>query len=201
MISENKFDMVFDCQKVFKGFMNALARPGRIFSVREQAEKLEGDNRVLMAAALSLLDNRCRYYVYRDEELPEKLRELTMAAETEPKQADYIFVPACKDACSAAGKLLEEAPQGTLPEPHKSAMFLVMLDTLDGNRAIELTGPGINGRIEAHLPEEGEAWLKARDGREYEFPCGVEIIFCTEQGDIMGIPRTVRAGGREAWDM
>ena len=30
MITENQFDMVFDCQQIFKALMNALARPGHI---------------------------------------------------------------------------------------------------------------------------------------------------------------------------
>lgn len=195
MISENGFDMVFDCQKVFKAFMNALARPGRIFSIGEQVEKLEGDNRVLTAAALSLLDNRCRYYVHQDEGLAEQLRELTMAVRSGPETADYIFVPD-NGAVSPSGEmLLEKGKRGTLPEPHKSAVFLVMVESFAGGKKAALTGPGVDGKIEADLPAQAAAWLKERDNQGYEFPCGVEIIFCTGQGELTGIPRSVKAGG------
>ena len=44
MITENQFDMVFDCQQVFKALMNALARPGKIFSISENAEKIGEKN-------------------------------------------------------------------------------------------------------------------------------------------------------------
>lgn len=39
MITENQFDPVFDCQQVFKALMNALARPGKIFSIAENVKK------------------------------------------------------------------------------------------------------------------------------------------------------------------
>ena len=40
MITEARFDPVFDCQQVFKALMNALARPGVVASIRPSIEKL-----------------------------------------------------------------------------------------------------------------------------------------------------------------
>ena len=53
MITENQFDMVFDCQQIFKALMNALARPGHIETMAPQIEKLETDHAALLAAGLT----------------------------------------------------------------------------------------------------------------------------------------------------
>lgn len=44
MVTSNEFDMVFDCQQIFKNVMNALARPGKIFSVTGSVQKITGDH-------------------------------------------------------------------------------------------------------------------------------------------------------------
>ena len=33
MITANEFDLVFDCQQVFKQLMQAMANPGKVFSI------------------------------------------------------------------------------------------------------------------------------------------------------------------------
>ena len=40
MRTENRFDPVFDCQQVFKALMNALAQPGKVFSIEENVKRL-----------------------------------------------------------------------------------------------------------------------------------------------------------------
>ena len=42
MITDQQFHLVFDCQKIFKALMNALARPGQIFNTKESIDKIEG---------------------------------------------------------------------------------------------------------------------------------------------------------------
>ena len=43
MRTENRFDPVFDCQQVFKALMNALAQPGKVFSIEENVKRLVGN--------------------------------------------------------------------------------------------------------------------------------------------------------------
>ena len=40
MITGNQFDNAFDCQKVFKAMMNALAQPGKVFPFAGSAAKI-----------------------------------------------------------------------------------------------------------------------------------------------------------------
>ena len=63
MMTESRFDPVFDCQEVFKALMNAFAQPGKVFSIEKNVEKLEGQCASLTAAAMVLLDNWRSFYV------------------------------------------------------------------------------------------------------------------------------------------
>ena len=56
MRTENRFDPVFDCQQVFKALMNALAQPGKVFSIQENVKRLGGDDAPFRAVALTLLE-------------------------------------------------------------------------------------------------------------------------------------------------
>lgn len=199
MIAQNEFDMVFDCQKTFKNIMNAMARPGVIFSIQESAYKLKSGEKTALAIGLTLLDNRCRYYVLDDSDLAEIIKEQTIAVESEANEADFVFVPYQENG--EESNLLACGKVGTLGQPHKSAMFFVELPCFDGAEKLLLEGPGIDGSREIKLPKEGMKWMKVRLEQQYEFPCGVDILFYTSKGDIMGIPRTVQTGGNQIWDM
>ncbi len=196
MITENQFDMVFDCQQIFKALMNALARPGHIETMAPQIEKLETDHAALLAAGLTLLDNWRSFYVCGDApELAQELKEMTYGVPAEPEKADYVFLPRGYQNQKSIREMLESVKIGTLPEPHKSATLFIELDQLCGGPETTLTGPGINGAITVTLPEEGRQWLVERQAMAFEFPCGVELYFITPQGQIMGIPRKIKVGG------
>lgn len=200
MITENRFDPVFDCQQVFKALMNALARPGKIFSIAENAEKLGGENAPLMAAGLTLLDNWRKFFVCGAPELEEELRQMSYGIPSSVDEADYIFLPKESTGLSVCRQILSQAKIGTLAEPHKSATVFVTVDSLEGGEERELTGPGIDGTIQITLPKEGRMWIEERQQMEFEFPCGIELYFITPQGDLMGIPRKIRIGGENEWD-
>ena len=63
MRTENRFDPVFDCQQVIKALMNALAQPGKVFSIEENVKRLGGNGAPFKAVALTLLDNWRSFYV------------------------------------------------------------------------------------------------------------------------------------------
>ena len=201
MITENQFDMVFDCQQVFKALMNALARPGKIFSISENAEKIGEKNAPLIAAGLTLLDNWKKFFVCDAPQLQEKLHEMSYGQPGTVAEADYIFMPKESTSLSVCRQILSQAKIGTLAEPHKSAAVFVMTDSLEGGEERELSGPGIDGTIRITLPDEGRMWIEERQKMEFEFPCGLELYFVTPKGDLMGVPRKTRIGGVSKWDM
>lgn len=201
MLTDNEFDLVFDCQKVFKGVMNAMAKPGTIISIDEHSSKLAEKDNVALAIAMTFMDNRSTYYVEGNEELTTEIREKTMAVKTGLENADYVIVPDTESAEGHFEQLLACAKTGTLPEPHKSATVMVCLKEFAGENKVVLEGPGINVSREITLPDAGIAWLRKRTEMKYEFPCGTDIVFYTDKGEIMAIPRTTKTGGGLVWDM
>ena len=115
MRTENRFDPVFDCQQVFKALMNALAQPGKVFSIEENVKRLGGNGAPFKAVALTLLDNWRSFYVDGAPALAEELRELTYGVPAPLEEADYLFFPRMGEP----GPVIEKAKPGTLPEPHK----------------------------------------------------------------------------------
>lgn len=191
MIATNRFDPVFDCQKVFKSLMNAMARPGTAFSIAESLEKLGKSDAHVLAVARTLLDNRCRFFVWNDAALTEEIRELTYAVPAPAGEADYLFVPRPEDAAEAVG-LLSAAKTGTLTQPHKSATLLIAQEQLAGDEEVVLSGPGVDGTRALSLPPSGMAWLRARRDMSAELPCGVELYFMTPGGQMVCVPRKTR---------
>lgn len=196
----NEFDMVFDCQKVFKSIMNAMAKPGTVFKIEEQIKKIASDHKAVTAIAMTLMDNRTRFYITNCDELLTDIREKTMAVKSNAENADFLIAVDVENMMDCGTCLLDCAKVGTLPEPHKSATIIVCLDNF-GGETLTLTGPGIDGEKVIGLPESGILWMKKRASKNYEFPCGVDILFCTDKGELMGIPRTVKTGGDLSWDM
>ena len=193
MITSDRFDLVFDCQKVFKQLMDALAMPGKICSIAREGQNLEHPQGVMAAVALTLVDHSCTFAVIRNHSLEEELRQMTYGRPAALEEADYIFLPDSQDMENdQVENTLEKAKKGTLPEPHKSAALFVGIPSLqDGEESI-LTGPGVKGQISIHLPQTGTRWLKIRQEMEIEFPCGVEIYFLTSEGELMAVPRKVK---------
>lgn len=192
MLADNQFDLVFDCQKIFKSVMNAMAKPGTVFSIKEQSDKLEEQNSVPLAIAMTFMDNRCTVYVDRNDDLLSMIREQTLAVKSDLEKADFVVVPEVEEKENLGVELLDSAKVGTLPEPHKSAMVIVGLHTMEGDTALVLEGPGVKGQKKVTFSQAAAMWLARREMLKYEFPCGTDILFYTDSGEIMGIPRTLK---------
>lgn len=192
MITGNQFDNAFDCQKVFKAMMNALAQPGKVFPFAGSATKIPTGQPALTAAALTLLEHFRSFYVEWNPALAEELHEQTYGQLASLSQADYLFYPRMDGAVDIPG-VLQQVKPGTLAEPHKSATLLVLLPSFTGGKALTLKGPGIDGAITVHLPECGRRWILERQKIGFEFPCGVDLFFFTPEGEVMGLPRKILA--------
>ena len=195
MITANEFDLVFDCQQVFKQLMQAMANPGKVFSIGQNSAKIHQPAGSLLAIAMTLVDSRCRFSVAGDDELAQAMHEVTLGVPTGVEEADYIFVPQAQDMDSARPAILERAKKGTLAEPHKSAAIFIQLDSLEGGPEALLQGPGVDGSIAIRLPQAGQRWIEERQQMELEFPQGLELYFVTPDGELMGVPRKIRMGG------
>lgn len=185
----HEFYEVYDTQLVFRSLMEAFANPGRAVSIKEPASRLNLPHGVCMVLAMALLDNTTTFFVAGADALVPVIEQYTFARPAPAAQSAFLFVmePCDEDAAYA---LLFCTPCGTLEEPHLGATVIVRIPTLTGG--VTLKGPGINGTIEAPLGEEGRLWLKSRDRVGAEYPCGVDLVFLTDEGALLAVPRLVR---------
>jgi alpha-D-ribose 1-methylphosphonate 5-triphosphate synthase subunit PhnH len=101
--------------------------------------------------------------------------------------------PGPPTARDAARRFLARVKQGTHLDPHTSALLFIAAGTGDGEKPEEtvfLTGPGIppQGRWLDLFPEEA-VWCRARDERDFEYPCGVELVFLRKGDSILALTR------------
>jgi alpha-D-ribose 1-methylphosphonate 5-triphosphate synthase subunit PhnH len=122
------------------------------------------------------------------------VRQYTYGRPEPPDQSSFIFVLADCDE-HEIGAILSAMPAGTLEDPHKSGIVFVRVESFEAWPGCALRGPGIDGRITAPLPERAGQWLRLRRERAHEYPCGVDIAFITDAGQVVAAPRLVQLAG------
>jgi alpha-D-ribose 1-methylphosphonate 5-triphosphate synthase subunit PhnH len=201
---KHDFDTVHGAQEVFRILLEALANPGRVLSIRRQTSQFAGQGRWL-ALALTLLDKGTGFYWDGDAETGEEIRFLTGAPRAAPEEADFVFLSRGANSGgpppaggtspeeTEAARILSRVKQGSHLDPHLSALLFIAAGTGDGKKPdtpVFLTGPGIppEGRRIDLFPAEA-AWCRARDERDFEYPCGVELIFLREDFSLAALTR------------
>ena len=117
------------------------------------------------------------------------------------RDADFVVVPARADA-QTASEAVAEACRGTLVSPEKGATLLMGCARLAGVpesgevtepavHVVALQGPGVER--ENRFAVDRVDWLRARDARGDEFPCGIEIVLVDPEGRIAAVPRSSSA--------
>ena len=97
--------------------------------------------------------------------------------------------------CDEARRFLARVKQGTPIDPHLSALLFIAAGTWDGEKPgklVFLKGPGIppEGRA-VHMSPGEAAWCRAREELDFEYPCGVELIFLREDDSVLALTRKI----------
>lgn len=193
-------------QRAFRSVLDAFARPGTVQSIElapgnparpaaldaalEAATRLFVDQAVTFCVADSETDATTAY-----------LTSETHARRAPLRDADFVVVPARADA-QTAREAVAEACRGTLTSPEKGATVLMGCARLaevpeDGQVAepavhvVALRGPGVER--ENRFAVDRADWLRARDARGDEFPCGIEIVLVDPDCRVVAVPRSSRA--------
>lgn len=174
-------DPATDAAAVFRSVLQAMARPGRIESVRGAAPP-PPCSPAAGAALLTLVDSTTPLHLAGGHDC-DGLREWVRFHTGAPLvgRADAAFALGTWDALVP----LADYPLGTPEYPDRSATLIVDLPALSATGA-RLTGPGIRDAARLSLPDP--AALAANAAR---FPLGLDFILCA--GDrLAALPRTTR---------
>jgi len=184
---KHNFDLIFDSQKVYRLILEAMSSPGGIVNIQDYADKLYGDYPVLLAVAMTLLDNEVSFCTCDNNSLTDEIASLTLAGRESVEAADFIFV-------SDLGYMeyaIENAKCGTLSDPHKSATIII-LNEIEPTHRLKLHGPGIVGQAEVMLTQAAKDAVTIRDAQNYEYPQGIDLLFVSGAGELSAIPRLTR---------
>lgn len=183
-------DPVFDSQRVFRGVLDALSRPGRIVDLGAPARAPEP----LMPGTAAILATLA------DDTTPVWLDAAASAGAaptwvgfqtgapiaTGPEDgviaivADGVALPAFSDF-----------PQGTAEYPDRSATIVLQVPALEGGPVLSLSGPGIKDTAvvaPGGLPVDFVARMRANRAL---FPRGVDLVLVAGTR-VVGLPRSVR---------
>ena len=182
-------DPVIAGQRAFKAVMDALARPGTIQRLPNEARPPAPLPQGLAEIALTLCDHDSP--VWLDAGLVSKnavcdwLRFHTGATlMNAPAEADFAFV---------IGDLppLATFALGSDEYPDQSTTIVLALPSLTAGPALTLRGPGIKQTAiinPAGLP--GDFLTRWAENRE-QFPRGIDLLLVGPEG-LIGLPRTTR---------
>lgn len=203
------FDKIHDTQAVYRKLLDALAWPGQVQSIADITSRMSMSvsfSPTLLACALMLLDQEVTFAVVSPEAfaISEFIRWQTLSRETDPGAADYVFVDTDLSAFDIA-QLMQNFKRGTLLEPHTSATVFVSVADIAADQGtsrghslesegdtvvLELTGPGVKDSATCTIQRLPSTWLEQRSRINAEYPLGIDMVFATENGVMMGVPRT-----------
>lgn len=167
-------------QRVFRELVEAFSRPG---DVRDLTPWLDGAT-AQRAVLATLMDG-----------------ETTLAdPHARIAAADWPLLQARRDTTETARYVVADgrrAPDfqpalGTLESPESGATLLIEVEAVgSGPLALELAGPGIDGRRELRLDGLHPDWLLRRADWSAGFPLGIDMLL-TDATRIVALPRTTR---------
>lgn len=205
-VKEEGFDKIFDTQAIFRALTDSMARPGKINQIGSVCEKIdapESVSKVLAGLVFTLIDGETPYSIVPSglKDLEEFIRWSVMGQSAESDQADYILVskPITEIEIS---QLMSTVKKGTLVNPHQSATIFIVVDGISPERTpeseleLELKGPGIETINHVFFSGMSGIWIDERQKANEEYPLGVEMVFVTEKGDLLCLPRTTKVERR-----
>lgn len=169
-------------QALFNSLMQTLARPG---SLSHWSEWIE-DKPVYLAVLATLLDGEVSL-ADADSLLNSSDWPLLQTQTATVELADYIL-------CDASKPVSLQPKLGTLASPDFAATLILKvanLSTEQGELALQMSGPGVNGHTQVYVSGIDQAWLENRNDWCSAFPLGIDCIL-VDDTQIMGLPRTTK---------
>lgn len=196
-----KIDLVFDCQRIFRNILQAMARPGLIQPLEFGGlDEVRGLCPAGVAIALSLLDKEvsfCYWEVTGESqgEYSDASRFITLytgSRQDTPASADFLFGWGYDVTLPLAN-----LKRGLPAYPEQGATAVIQVTELTHGQppnesvvAMTLEGPGILGQsnlwVTGLLPKHLSVWQEVNG----EFPLGIDVLLVTPGGQVAGIPRS-----------
>lgn len=194
-----QLDPVHDTQRTFRKIMEAMASPGSIVELGEEASRVDIElpiGKGLLLVALTLLDSETSFAVTTADKrdwtlqivrgIAREIARLCYAKAVPVSEADFVFA---LGRGKAAAEAIAAARAGTLLDPQLGATVVAEAGRLEREGNLLLRGPGIeeSARLGVDLDP---SWIAERERKNLEFPLGVDLILVDSVSRLAALPRT-----------
>jgi len=184
-------------QATFRAVLDALANPGRQFTIDGAPAAPAPLSPGLGALALTLLDDDCTVWLDPDLAAAPAVRAwLTFhtGVRVTDDAASARFVMA---TTTASLPPLDELSTGTDEAPHESATVLLAARTGGPTTRFVGRGPGIETTQVVEIPAGRSDFAQMWHRNTAIFPRGVDLVIVTDD-HVVGLPRTTRLVPQES---
>jgi alpha-D-ribose 1-methylphosphonate 5-triphosphate synthase subunit PhnH len=197
-----RFDAL-ESQSVFKVMLDTIAHPGTIELLPESISlRLPS----VLAPVVVLADVETRVHVIDSETFvwAEAITSVTGAHTALVEQADLVAVPV--EAVAQLASIFTLANPGSAFAPESGARVVIGvhdirshgLGTHSGVQLV-LRGPGVDGERSVCIDGISESDVEAWKHSNSRFPAGIDLWFTTEDGRVLGIPRSTHVEISATW--
>ncbi len=187
-------DPPLDSQRVFRGVLQAMARPGQIQSLDRLPEAPAPLEAATAALALTLFDLETPIWLSSDLSGP---AEQYLAFHTgaprmhAPGDACFLVIGEGRDLPDLATIDLGDAEY-----PERAATLIIQVESLTAGSAKRLRGPGILDQIDVAVTGLAESFWDAFMLNRKRFPLGFDA-FLVSGSAVLGLPRSTILDPRE----
>jgi alpha-D-ribose 1-methylphosphonate 5-triphosphate synthase subunit PhnH len=192
-----------ESQSVFKVMLDTIARPGTIEFLPESISlRLPS----VLAPVVVLADVETRVHVIDSETFvwAEAITSATGAHTAPVERADLVAVPI--EAVAQLASILAFAKPGSAFAPESGARVVIGVHDIrshgQGTHSgvqLVLRGPGVNGERSVCIDGISESVVEAWKQSNSRFPAGIDLWFTTEDGRVLGIPRSTHVVISATW--
>lgn len=179
---------VKNAQNMFRYLLDVMSRPGKIQTIKPDAEAVGSCNATTITTALTLLDYETPFWLSESlntEEIAYYLTFHTGAKRTEKTdQASFLLVGNISELPP-----LNEISLGNPEYPDSSATILLLVPSFSNGMKVELSGPGIKEQISFSAEGLDENFWKMAQANNALYPQGIDFFFCSESA-IAALPRS-----------
>lgn len=183
-------------QQTFRVALAAMTTPGQILQLAwdpKLSRDIDGPDRWLAALLLALADHEVSVAFDlggRSGAFAGEIGRWTRAGTAAPDVADMVVA----DATAMDPELPARLRRGSLQYPDDSALLILQVERLAASGgegvALDLTGPGVDGRIGFRVSGLRDGVIASRDVAVSQYPTGIDLLLVDRDGRIAGIPRT-----------
>ena len=180
-------DPVHDAQGVFRHVLDALSRPGRLFTLQAHTGVC-GVGSAMAQVLLALTDDDTPVWWQQPDTATAQWLRFHTGAPISENPATAVFAVSC---CTAGLPALDRFAAGTADAPEHSTTLLIEVPSLEAGPGVEWRGPGIADVQMVRIAGLPDGFWTQWQANHAAFPQGVDIVF-TCANAVLGLPRTTR---------